>query len=263
MSDRLSKLLSEHGFNFVKMPRPIHILDLFAKDQTGHLIPVGNITDLFIKKTEELPENKIDQPVPSEIGGLLDKKVDMKLSLSLLKGFLPKSIGFESAFNNANNISFSFLDAQLDSTNLLQLDIFLNDANVQEKSQGYKDRLKDSEIYVVTDVLKSKSFSIEALGSNDASLKIDGPEIEKVVEANAALKRSTENKAKIIYEGDTNLAIGIKAAQIRNNRSWFTPWKELSFSLSSGEINKVRGESASAPQFEFLKDKFIQISDND
>ncbi len=259
MSDRLSKLLNEHGFSFVKMPRPIQLLDLFAKDSRGHLISIGNITDLFLKKAEPLPENTLNQPVPSEIGGLIDKKVDMKLSINLLKGFLPESVGVESAFSNANNINFSFNDAKLDSTSLIQLDIFINDANIQEKSQTFKDKLKDSEIYVVTDVLKSKSFSVEALGANDTSIALDGPEIEKIIEANAKLKRTSENKAKIVYEGDNNLAIGIRAAQIHNNKSWLMPWKDLSFSLRSGKTHQVRGESAAAPKIDFLNQKFVQI----
>ena len=261
MPDRLSKLLNEHGFSFVKMPRPIQVLDLFAKDRKGHLIPIGNITDLFIKKNEDLPDTELNQPVPSEIGGLIDKKVDMKLSMSLLKGFLPHSVGLESAFNSANNISFSFLDANLDSTSLIQLDVFINDAEIQEKSTTYKEQLKDSEIYVVTDVLKSKSFSVEALGANNVSLTLDGPEIEKVVKANANLKRSSEKKAKIIYHGESDLAIGIKAAQIHNNKSWLMPWKDLSFSLRSGQNQSVRGASATASKVQFLNDKFIQIDD--
>lgn len=258
MSDKLSSLLKDHGFSFVKLPRPIQLLDLYSRNTKGHLIRVGSINDLFVQKETSLPANIIDQPVPTEIGGLVDKKVEMKLSMSLLKGFLPNSVGIESAFNNANKISFSFINAKLDSTVLIQLDKFINNADVSENIKTYKDKLMNNEMYVITEVLKSKSFSVEALGANDISVDLDGPEIEKIVKANTNIKRSSGNNAKITYEGDQDLAIGIKAAQIHNDKSWKF-WKEMNFSLRSGSIESIRGESATAPEIQFLKDKYIQI----
>ncbi|MEM1321473.1 MAG: hypothetical protein AAGG75_14550 [Bacteroidota bacterium] len=234
-NDNLAAILQQYGFSFVKLPRPnLEVLQLMAKDPEGYLMKIGNIQDLFLQRYMAYPSILEEMPVPQELSDNKSNKTEASVGIKLLSGILPQPASVATAFDSAASIAFSFKDATMDEVNLIQLNKFLNDADVDKNAGGYSDQVTNSEIYIITHVLKSKHFTVEALNSNGLSMDLEGPEIQDVLSANAKLKREKQSSAKMTYESEDPLVFGIKAARLIYNRgSWFWGREKAGFKIEA------------------------------
>ncbi|MCB9304812.1 MAG: hypothetical protein H6566_29640 [Lewinellaceae bacterium] len=240
--NNLSNLLKGYGFGFVKTPRAnIELLRLLAKDADGNLNPIGFLSDLFIQYSLPYPDEELDMPIPNELGGLKSTETSASMGLKILGGYFKNPIGLDTAFGKADKIVFSFLDAKTDSVNLIQLDEFINDAQVNSRARTFKERLENDEIFIITDTLKSPSFSVELLDSNNAKVDLNTPEVEKIIEGNTNFQRTKDRVGHFSYVGNEDLVFGVRAVRlIYEKKKWYSK-KEAGFRIEEESGYVVRG----------------------
>ena len=240
-NDHLAEILQAYGYGFVKVPSTdIQTLALLVKDPEGYLTSVGTLKDIFERKVLDYPDTEENITVPSRFQGLQDKSTNIDVGLKILAGYFPNPIGLEGVFGHADKISFSFDNVLMDRINLIQLDQFLKDAKVGIKAGYFKDKLEKGELYVITAVLKSSTFSIKALDGSNAKVDLTGPKVKNLIESHANFKHHSEDTGTLQYEGKEQLVFGIKAVRIHYDKPGWWNTKDGSFSIRMEEQVTMR-----------------------
>ena len=153
--------------------------------------------------------------------GLNSSKLDGNLSLH---------------FGKAVHISFENIIEEKISH--LDLDNFLTGAIPKaDDFRTYTEKLLDSELYVITQVLKSKSFTLSLEKDNSQKAHLDAA-LEELATANASIDRRKENEIVIATQGEAAMAFAFKAVRIiYNKQSWFKFWdkKQAGFTIKNQE----------------------------
>ena len=114
--------------------------------------------------------------------GKAEASFDAKAGVNFLQSLLEKlnmgKASFKAKLDDKDTLTFSFQDVKESSIDLLALDAFISGTPPDlEKFRSFSEKLKASELYVVTSVLKSNTFSVaitDKSGQNvsaEASLK--------------------------------------------------------------------------------------------
>lgn len=123
-------------------------------------------------------------------------------------------------------LSCSFQDIKEEKVALLDIDSFLTGAIPRENEfRTYEKKLKGSELYVITEVLRASTFKIELEKSGDAGFNLDAA-IAKLAEGDTHIERKNERSYVISNESGSDLAFAFKAYRIiYDKKSWWQFWK--------------------------------------
>lgn len=185
-----------------------------------------NIIALFESSQVGPPPIKKDAPTPN-LTGTLTLKTDFNSSIGFLEG-LKNLIGVNLAvkyqYNNDDALVFSFENPQLDQiTSFVELDRFINTSKVIDGSFG--EALKDSDIYIITAVLKSNKFSVGIVDTSKHGGNLDLPNIKGLIDSDLTLDRNKNEKRGMEYAGATPLVFGVQAVQLLYDKpalAWLT-----------------------------------------
>lgn len=264
----IKNLLKEHGYSLVALPKAdISPLQLLSKE-TGYVSFLGGtVQTLFTADEAGVPHVERDAEVNS-IQGETSLSFDLEGGISFLENIF-KVIGINHTYKlgslkgstnlkNADSVVFSFSNPKEDRIDLLGLDKFLNGSIPQEKAfKSYVKRLKESDLYVISAVLKSTDFSIEVFDSNATYVDISA-DVKSIVDVDGKVSRDRDSEYKIQYKGDKPFVFALKAVQVLYDKpKWFEFWnkEEAYFRIKNQESLVVRGDESEIYYLEI--DNFI------
>jgi hypothetical protein len=223
--------LNSIGYNAVRLPRanvrPLQLLMKEGKDLTW----LGDVADVFVPEAgTKSPNLEIDVPA-GHFSGKRSGQLSLGIGISLLGSIIGAlgggKLGLDAAYKKAKYITFEFTDVFIDQVAPAQLDRFLGGADVSPSSIAVGKMLDADEVFVITSIVKTKKFSVEATTSNGTSLGIDVPEIQNVVKGNVKVSAEGSGATKISYEGNIALAFGFQAVQLYYDKGVYTTFKPL------------------------------------
>ena len=242
MANFIRNLLTQRGYSIVALPKTgIHPLQLLS-DEDSHLSSLEADIELLFEpgKVPKVSPNTKVAPISGR------KALEFKLSagMDFLKGIF-KALRLNSAKLEAKanasrdyKVEFSYENVKEDKVSNLALDQFLSAATaIEGKFRTYEERLKNSELYVITSVLKSNSFSIKITDANGQGVDLNTA-LQGMVEANVKIDRNHSDGYTITHKGEALLIFAFKAVQIYYDKAqWWEFWKsdEASFRIREEE----------------------------
>lgn len=237
MTHSFQKYLEDAGFNLVKLPKDdLTPLQLLSREKAG-LERIGNIDDLFIRGDYPKPPIHYNVSVPDELKGANDSLVKAKAGLKFLDKFLEflgiKGGGANASLEDQENLNFEFIDPELDEVLKLKLDSYINNAKILDTSKTYVERLKEGNIYVITQVIKSKGILITSGKENKVDVDMALPEVKNAISGEFQISRSNNKNLEVRYNGPKKLVFAVQAARLIYH-------KDGSFRLKSSQGETVR-----------------------
>lgn len=128
--------------------------------------------------------------------------------------------------NKGMVVNCSFHDVKEELVAQADIDSFLTGAIPRENEfRTYEKKLKDSELYVITNVLRSSSFKIELEKSGSGGFNLDAS-VAKLAEGKTHIDRENERNYVISNTSGKDLAFAFKAYRIiYDKKSWWQFWK--------------------------------------
>ncbi len=221
----LHEILHDNGYSTVALPQSgIVPMQLLAK-KNDHLHALGiTIEDFFKPDSTGLPFVTNDATVADFLGATA-MEITAGTGFNLLELLTKFGIGKAKAgvnFGANSQLVFSFENIKKDSIALGKLDAFLTGSVLQEgKFNTYEKRLKSSELFVISDVLKSNALSIEIRSKNQQQGEAELT-LKDFIEFDANFKRESDNQVKIVHNTPESLVFAFKAARINYDKpGWF------------------------------------------
>ena len=221
--DPLIDLLKEYGYMPVALPRqginPMDILEEQGKAyrKTTKISKIFKGTDDIRIPRKPEAKNAIDA-----IKGKRTGKVDSKLGISILEKWLKalggNSANVKSSVEKAHRLIFEFNAPKVREVDWADLDMFLNNASINEMAKGYLDKILKNELYVIVSTLESNSFSIYAYDESDNNITGDIG-LQDVAKFELKSNHSHKNRTRIEYKGEDLVVFGIQAAQLKLTKS--------------------------------------------
>ena len=254
-SDPVLNLLNGFKYNVIRLPRtnikPLQILEKHDND----LAVLGEVTDLFVAGNAPLPSISPDEQAPF-INGQRTRELDINVGLSLLGGIIGAMTGskvkLDAAYKRANSLVFEFDDVKVNNVNQLQLSKFLTAAKIDTAVGPPAKSLEEDRLYIITNTIKSKKFTTEALQSGGQSVGVEVPIIKGAVGGSVGIRTEGSNGSKVIYEGDVPLVFGFQAVRMEFEKGVFKGFKPVK-SNEAGMRGIARPSSDAAQEFEMLE----------
>ena len=195
--------------NIIRVPeqrmQPLRVLA--RKDEK--LVYRGQLGELLLGAPGELQNPPMANSGMADISGKRSRKVDAKLGLDILKGFLsgfglPAALNIEAQFSGASEVSFSFSDVQR---------VYIEPSRLGQLLRGRQLDLSNPvasafvgknawECLVLDSVITSKDFTISIDRQASADFQLDVPAIEDMLaKAKADVKVSSASTASLTFKG--------------------------------------------------------------
>ncbi|MBR9997379.1 MAG: hypothetical protein KFF73_00340 [Cyclobacteriaceae bacterium] len=204
------------GYVLLSMPttqvQPLYLLS-FQKKNTAN-ITAARLDNLFVDSEVPLPVISGDLPVSADINKTLSVEISVDNHLALLEGllkFMKLSASFKLQKNKSVNVQL--FDAKKNNVNEFNLDAYINSAKLNRTAKSFVGMLEEDELYVVTDILKCKKYSLEYTNERTMDAALDaGASMTGDTSGNFHAGKSGSDKA--VNEGDEYITIGVKAYRI-------------------------------------------------
>jgi len=249
MSQLIKNLLADQGYNIIALPKEgIQPLLLLSKEG-DHLSSLESPMEAFFEADmAPLPSfNTATAPISGKKMLEFDLKTNFGFLSSLFQkfGLDDSQLKVRASAAHTYKVNFAFEQVKEDKVGLLDLDNFLTGAIPLEKDfRTYAERLRRSELYVVTAVLKSAAFSIDVTDETGHQLALDAM-FQNVAGGKLSIDRNKNNGFTIAHHAGPELAFAFKAAQILYDKAaWFEFWKpkEARFRIKDQQGLVLRGE---------------------
>lgn len=230
--EMLNEFFKNKGYNVVAVPKSkIKPLELLAKEGRN-LTALGNKLDVMFEPDEApLPRLFRNSTIP-DMQGKSTFEMNIESGFNLFEGLLNTlklgKLEGASKFNNTDKILFTFDDIKEDGIKgFLDLDNYISGSiPVENKFRAYEKKLKDSELFTITSVLKCKNFTVKVIDKDHKNVSTN-VEVKEIASGSADLRRTQDNAFKISYKGEDSLVFAFKAVQIIYDRpKWFQFWKK-------------------------------------
>lgn len=250
MAKVLKNLLSNYGYNLVALPKE-DIVPLMLLYKNGNSVSAieSTVDKLFSIADAPLPVVTKDMSVTSIDGGasiIFDAEGGVSMLDWLLNTLKMGKFSAKTEIEATHKVKITYENVKEDKVSLLQLDSFISGSDpVQGKFNTFKEKLEDSELYVINNVLKSNSFSVaveDAIGSQvDIEARLKG-----IVDANVDISRNKNNELTLRHTNtDAYIVFAVKAQQIiYDQKEWwqFFRKKEAKFRIKDQQGVILRGE---------------------
>lgn len=256
--------IRQSGFTLVSLPRTdIRPLSLLLKTSKGVVERLNSpIKTLFEPVNRQPPSISKDVDLPSSLSGV--EKLDLKTeaNLSFLQGLL-KAFSAEAtasfSLKNKDSVNFKLTDAKTNFVDIIKLDAFIQDAQINKDAKTILERLKNDDLYIVTETIKAKSFVLEEDAKSDLSAAIEAP-IKNIVEVKTDVDVKKEKSHKIENANDAYCTIAIKAFQILYDRPSLFSSRPAGFRIREADDIKVfKGEEEYPGKV--LEEEVIELPD--
>lgn len=262
-SDPFVNSMKSFGYNIVRLPKAdIRPLQLLYKNGDS-LERLGAVTKLLISGDNiHVPQVSLDTPA-ANVSGSRTGEMKIGLGLSLLGTIIGamggSSLGLESEYRQAKSAVFEFQNVLEDKIEVVDLDQYLGDADINPASVYVAKLLEADKLYVTTSTIKSSKFIFEARDTNGTAIKVDVPAIQGVVSTNIKVGTESAVDSKLTYEGKIPLVFGFQAVQIYYDNGSYTAIRPVdSAAMKSVELLQIPNDGADRLR---SNDVFVRLHD--
>lgn len=215
--DKYVTFLNGFGYNIVRLPRTGIGPLLMLGRQTGTTTLIGDIKLLLdgSKRPRPIVEENLDA---APVKGQQSSSLDLALGLNILGTFIGAfggNLGVKSAYKGARAITFQFDDVLLDRVLPGDIGEYLKEGDLNAENivlQEYV--LGNGDLFVITEVLKSRSFSVTASKKDGGELALEVPEVQGAVGGNVKVSASSQSKSTLTYAGANYLTFGFQCYHV-------------------------------------------------
>ncbi|MDN3588201.1 hypothetical protein QWY86_16070 [Pedobacter aquatilis] len=266
-NDQSVSYLKSKGYNVVRLPRTdIAPLQILTKKK-GVLEYLGNIDTVLVSGPNAALPAVNPEADTANVSGQKTSDLSAGVAMSILGGIISAmggNLGIDAAYSNAKTIAFTFEDVKSENVDIIKLDMYLNDADINPLSRQISELLESDDIYIITSVLKSNKISVEATSKNNSSLKVEVPVIKEIVGGKVDVSSESSASSKTVYSGDKMLVFGFKAIRLIYENGKYTAFENADngIGLSATETFERVKEVKDKGTLEYLapSDNLIQFS---
>ncbi|MEO6683681.1 MAG: hypothetical protein ABIN48_12740 [Ginsengibacter sp.] len=232
MAKVLKNILSDYGYNLVALPKEdiSPLMLLYKNDQSVSSVE-STVDNLFAIADAPLPvvtKNKTVTNIDGNASVIFDSEGGISMLDWLLKTLKMGKFSAKTEIDATHKVKITYENVKEDKVDLLALDNFISGSDpVEGKFNSFKEKLKDSELYVINNILKSNSFSIAVEDSNGTKVDIDAT-IKGIVDANVNISRNKNNDITLKNtNSDTYIVFAFKSQQIKyDQKKWWQLFKK-------------------------------------
>lgn len=262
-SDPFIKALKSFGYNTVRLPKADTApLQVFSRNG-NNLERLGALIKLLTPgSTIQPPAITADVPT-ANINGKRTGEIKIGLGLSILGNIIGamggSTLGLETQYQQAKSAVFEFSGVTEDRLDVIDLDQYLGDADINPASVFVSKLLESDQLYVTTAVLKSSKFTFEGTQSSGIGVDVKVPVIQQVVGGNVSVKTAAGSQSKLTYEGKIPLVFAFQAVQIFYDNGRYTAFKPVE-DVTTKALSKVDAKTAGMDLL-MTTDTFVRIID--
>ncbi len=223
-------LLKNYGYDTIALPKEdIHPLLLLVDEGSGVSSLGWPLQNLFEPDVAPLvlPKRKVSA-IRADRMFTFDAGIGLDFLSAIFQYFKLDNSKLAASVkaNRDVALSCSFQDVTEEKVAPPDIDHFLTGAiPIENEFRTYEAKLKKSELYVITEVLRASTFKIELVKAGAAGFNLEAA-IAKLAEGKTHIERQNERSYVISNESDTDLAFGFKAFKIIYDKtSWWQFWK--------------------------------------
>jgi hypothetical protein len=230
-SDPLLTYLKSFGYSVVRLPRTdLRPLQLLVRAET-RLTRLGDLSAVLQPGGRAPLPPLTENVAAANISGERTRDLSLGVGLSILGNVIGamggSTVGLEAGYKQAKTAAFQFTDVLEDRVDLLAIDQYLGDADVNPLSTYAAQLLDADAVYVITSTIKTRTFVVDAKDASGASVDLQVPEIQGVVGGNVKVSASPGGASKVVYEGPVPLVFGFQAARLFYADGRYTAFKPL------------------------------------
>lgn len=222
----LKNLLSGYGYNLVALPKEdIAPMLLLYKNDGGVSSTESDLQKMF-KIADSAPPRLVKNKKVIDIVGNASITFDSEAGVNILDWLLQKlKMGKLSAkleLDTKSIVKISYTNIIEEKVNLLELDNYISGSEPDIDSfNTFRKKLENSELYVVSSVLKSNAFSIAVEDGNNQALDVEAS-VKKIVDVNVDVKRDANNVITLQHKEVIPIVFAFKAQRIiYNKKKWW------------------------------------------
>jgi hypothetical protein len=218
MSKILKNLLADYGYNLVALPKAdIKPLALLS-EEADSVNALGNSLEELFEIDEVAPPQVSRNIQVSDLFGSTSVSYEARSGISVLHWLLDKlkmgKLEGKASFDSNKILTIKYENVLEDKVNLLDLDNFLSGSAPNDKRfNTYRQRLENSELYVISSILKSNAFTVTLEDKNGTTLDLDAT-IKGILEVGANVQTNKQNAITIKNENESPLVFAFKAQRL-------------------------------------------------
>lgn len=236
--------LQKLGYCAIRLPKtdvkPLQMLVKQGKDLTR----IGELSTVLVAGSNIEVPSIIENTSTANISGRRTSNLSIGIGLSIMATIISAmggaTLGLDGQYQQAKTITFEFYDVLEDRIDVAQLDQFLSDADVNPFSTYVAELLDADEIYVITSVIKSKKFAVDAQTTDGTTLTIGIPEVQQIVGGNIKVGTQAGARSLITYEGNVPLAFGFQAVKLYYDKGQYSAFDILQTSIGMRGADEER-----------------------
>lgn len=249
-SDPFLTYLKSSGYSVVRLPRPdLRPLQIFVSEGT-RLTRLGDLATILKPGSNVATPTIKENVAAAGISGERTRDLGIGVGLSLLGNIIGamggSTLGLDAGYKDARTVAFEFVDVLDDRVDLAEIDQYLTDADVSAFSSHVGRLLEADAIYVTTSTIKTKTFVVEAKGSQGTTLEVGVPMIQGMVGGSVKVAAAGSTTAKLAYVGSVPLVFGFQAARLFYQDGRYTAFAPLPPGTAALETtitpHRARGE---------------------
>ncbi|MBM3212429.1 hypothetical protein FJZ33_09425 [Candidatus Poribacteria bacterium] len=260
-NDPLVNYLKSFGYNVIRLPKedvkPLQVLSRKGKD----LNRLGDLVSLLVTGSNIPLPAIIENKRLANFSGQRTSDLSPGVGISILGSFISamggSNLGLGIKYQQAKTVAFEFQDVYEDKVEIIKLDQYLTDADINPASKYMVELLEEDELYITTATIKSTKFAVEAKKSNGVALDISIPEIQGVVGGNVKVSGSLTVSSKIIYESSFPLVFGFQAVRLFYDQGHYTAFEFLSSNVNMKAFSNLPSDGT---QHLMTDSPFIRLS---
>lgn len=246
----IKNVYQDLGYNLVALPKTsITPLNLLCKEG-DHLSSLEcPLEVLFEPDMAPIPSYNT---VVADFAGQKIFEFDLRANIGFLNGIFQRfnlddsNVQLKADSSRKYKVEFSFDQVREDKVSSLDLDNYITGAIPLEKEfRTYIKHLYGSDLFVITSVLKSNTFSINITDESDRKLELDA-ELKGLNDSNVRISRTKNDGFTISRQNGPELVFAFKAVQILYDKpSLFNFWdrKKAKPRIKNQEGLVLRGEA--------------------
>jgi hypothetical protein len=235
-NDPFLMYLKSFGYNVIRLPKAdVKPLQVLAR-QGNDLNRLGDLATLLMTGSNiplpPLSENTRAASISGQRTSDLSIGVGLSIMASIIGAMGGSKLGLDTKYQQAKTAAFEFQDVYEDKIDVIMLDQYLADADVNPFSRYVAELLEADELFVTTATIKSTKFTVEAKKSDSATLDLSIPEIQGIVGGNVKVSASAAVTSKVTYECPVPLVFGFQGVRLFYDQGRYTAFEPL----AAGEV---------------------------
>ena len=230
-NNELKNFLKELGYNIMAAPnsgikifdiliekerKPLELISDLVKRNSKPVARVGSIKNFFSNENVSLPAEFTDEEQSSftnKSSDLLEIGTSVAYSDKIINA-LGGEVKAKLSLKDVAKTKFEFQDVKSNFYAPVSINDFINSGIVNYDS-SYLNDLKKGKLYILFEIVKTNSFSIEHYSSSDNKVEIEVKPAKDAIGGGVKVINTTTIDSKIYYKSDKEPVIfGFKAAQI-------------------------------------------------